>query len=92
MIVRLLKYLNEGNDFSDKAVQLNLGISEFMAQQYKKQLISGGHIKKADGLDCNTACGSCKTPCGYAGSMENQLIMWEITEKGMNVLEKNKMR
>lgn len=92
MIVRLLKYLHEGNDFSDKAVQLNLGLSEFMAQQYKNQLISGNYIKKVDDLNCNTACGSCKTPCAYAGSMENQVIMWEITEKGLNILEKNKMR
>lgn len=92
MIVRLLKYLDEGNDFSDKAVQLNLGLSEFIAQQYKNQLISGDYIRKAEGLDCNTACGSCKTPCAFAGSMENQVIMWEITQKGLNVLEKNKVR
>lgn len=90
MIVRLLNYLDEGNDFSDKAVQLNLGLSEFMAQEYKRQLISGNYIKKVDNLNCNTSCGACKTPCGFAGTMDNQVIMWEITEKGFNVIEKNK--
>lgn len=89
MIVKLLKYLDEGNDFSDKGVQLNLGLSQFMARQYKNQLISGEYIKKVDGLDCNSACASCTTKCGYAGSMENQIIMWEITEKGFNVIKKN---
>lgn len=89
MIVRLLKYLDEGNDFSDKAVQLNLGVSEFMAQHYKEQLIKGEYIKKVEGLNCNSACSSCTSQCSFAGSMDNQLIMWEITDKGLNVIQKN---
>lgn len=89
MIVRLLKYLDEGNDFSDKAVQLNLGLSEFMAKHYKEQLIQGGYIKKVDGLDCNSACASCTSKCGHATSIDIQVIMWEITDKGLNVINKN---
>ncbi len=89
MIVQLLKYLDEGNDFSDKAVQINLGLSGFMAQHYKEELIKGEYIKKVHGLDCNSACASCRSNCGYAGSMENQVIMWEITDKGLNVIKKN---
>lgn len=89
MIVKLLKYLDEGNDFSNKAVQLNLGLSEFMAKQYKEQLINGKYIKKVDGLDCHSACASCTSQCGLAGSMDNQVIMWEITDKGFNVIHKN---
>lgn len=89
MIVKLLKYLDEGNDFSDKAVQLNLGLSEFMAKRYKEQLIQGQYIKKMDGLGCSTSCDSCQTKCAYAGSMDTHLIMWEITDKGLNVIKKN---
>lgn len=90
MIVRLLKYLDAGNDFSDKAVQVNLKLSEFMAQHYKEQLIKGEYIKKVDGLDCNMACASCPSKCGAASTTDNQIIMWEITDKGFNVIEKNK--
>ena len=89
MIVRILKYLDEGNDFSDKAMQVNLGLSEFMVQHYKEQLINRNYIKKATGLDCNLACGSCASQCGLAGSMDSQIIMWEITDKGLKVIEKN---
>ena len=89
MIIRMLKYLNEGNDFSDKAMQLNLELSEFMVQHYKEQLIRGEYIRKVEGLDCHTACGSCTSKCSLAGTMDNQVIMWEITDKGLNVIEKN---
>lgn len=91
MIVKLLDYLNEGNDFSDAAVQRGLGLSEFMAQTYKEQLIRGGYLKKAPGLDCNSACSSCSHKCSAASMTDNNAIMWEITDKGYNVIKKAKV-
>lgn len=88
MIGRLLDYLNKGNDFSDTAVQKNLGLSEFMTQTYKEQLIRGGYLKKVDDLACNVACSSCAHKCHGATLTENKAIIWEITDKGFNVLKK----
>ena len=88
MMAKLLDYLNRGNDFSDAAVQRNLGLSKFMAQTYKEQLINGGYLKKVDALDCNTACSSCSHKCSAANLTDNNAIMWEITDKGFNVLKK----
>lgn len=89
MIVKILDYLDKGNDFSDAAVQRNLGLSEFMAQTYKEQLIRGGYLKKVQELDCNTACSSCAHKCHAANLTDNNAIMWEITDKGFNVLKKS---
>lgn len=89
MIVKLLDYLNKGNDFSDTAVRKNLGLSEFMTQTYKERLINGGYLKRVDDLGCNAACSSCAHKCHEANLTENKAIMWEITEKGYNVLKKS---
>lgn len=90
MMLRLLDYLNNGNDFSDIAVQKNLGFSEFMAQTYKGQLVKGGYLRKVDELACHTACSSCAHKCHAASLTDNKAIMWEITDKGLNVLKKHK--
>jgi len=85
MIRQILDYLNRGNDFSNKAIQRNLGISEFMAESYKNQLIKGGYISKVDDSACEMKkCSSAL--CGGCSSSDIGLIRWELTDKGKKAL------
>jgi hypothetical protein len=89
MILRILDYLNDGKDFSNKAIQRNLGISEFMAESYKNQLVKGGYVRRIEDLPCDPKqcpplCSSCCTPSEFG------FIGWEITEKGKHALRINK--
>ncbi|TCZ78717.1 hypothetical protein E0485_06430 [Paenibacillus albiflavus] len=85
MIRQILDYLHQGNDFSNKAIQRSLGISEFMAENYKNQLIKGGYINKVDDTACETKKCSSKL-CGGCSSSDIGLIHWELTDKGKKAL------
>ena len=86
MIFKILTYVNNGGSFSTSSISKELGINEFMVDKYKEQLIKQGYIKKKE--ECSSeACSRCS--CGCSSKSLNAIIQWEITEKGINLLNKN---
>lgn len=86
MIEKLLKALNEGIDFSNKALSKTLNVSEAVVEDYKNRLILLGYINKIEECDlgnkCSSNCGGCSK------SLMPKTIKWEITEKGKKAIKK----
>ena len=86
MIFKILTYVNNGGSFSTSSISKELCISESIVDMYKEQLIKQGYIKKKE--ECSSEmCSKCS--CGCSSKSLNRIIQWEITEKGVNLLNKN---
>ncbi|SHE33599.1 hypothetical protein [Clostridium fallax] len=88
MIIRILNFINNGGEFSSKAISKELGISEIMAEQLREQLIKQEYIKREEGCKPEM-CSKCN--CGCSNKALNDIIKWELTEKSKNALKKNNL-
>ncbi|MDM0459222.1 FeoC-like transcriptional regulator [Clostridium perfringens] len=86
MLKAILKIMKNSNEFSSSTIAKELNISETMVEIYKEQLEQKGYIKKISLSGCSQEqCSSCG--CGSSKSL-NSISGWEITEKGLLVLQK----
>ncbi|MBO3388082.1 HTH domain-containing protein [Clostridium perfringens] len=88
MLKAILKIMKNSNEFSSSTIAKELNISETMVEIYKEQLEQKGYIKKISLSGCpQDQCSSCGCGCGISKSL-NSISGWEITEKGLLVLQK----
>ncbi|MDZ4993378.1 hypothetical protein GNF80_10425 [Clostridium perfringens] len=86
MLKSILRVMKDSNEFSSSLIAKKLNISEAMVDIYKEQLEQKGYIKRITLSGCSQEqCSSCG--CGCSKSLAS-LSGWEITEKGIMVLEK----
>lgn len=85
MLYKVLEFLHKEGNFSTKAISKELSIPELIIDDLKSRLISMGYIKK---ITCDrTMCEKCT--CGCSTKKLNDKIDWEITEKGIKLLNKS---
>lgn len=88
MLKAILKIMKNSNEFSSSTIAKELNISETMVEIYKEQLEQKGYIRKLPLSGCSQEqCSSCGCGCGSSKSL-NSISGWEITEKGLLVLQK----
>lgn len=88
MLKAILKIMKNSNEFSSSTIAKELNISETMVEIYKEQLEQKGYIRKFSLSGCSQEqCSSCGCGCGSSKSL-NSISGWEITEKGLLVLQK----
>ncbi|EGS9999014.1 hypothetical protein I9Y31_001228 [Clostridium perfringens] len=88
MLKAILKIMKISNEFSSSTIAKELNISETMVEIYKEQLEQKGYIKKISLSGYSQdQCSSCGCGCGSSKSL-NSISGWEITEKGLLVLQK----
>lgn len=90
MLKAILKIMKNSNEFSSSTIAKELNISETMVEIYKEQLEQKGYIRKLSLSGCSQEqCSSCGCGCGCGSSKSlNSISGWEITEKGLLVLQK----
>lgn len=90
MLKAILKIMKISNEFSSSTIAKELNISETMVEIYKEQLEQKGYIRKISLSGCSQEqCSSCGCGCGCGSSKSlNSISGWEITEKGLLVLQK----
>ena len=88
MLKAILKIMKISNEFSSSTIAKELNISETMVEIYKEQIEQKGSIRKISLSGCSQEqCSSCGCGCGSSKSL-NSISGWEITEKGLLVLQK----
>lgn len=81
----ILKVMKESGEFSSANIAKKLNISELMVEMYKEQLEKKGFINKTTISGCSTEkCSNCG--CGCSNNL-SPLSGWEITKKGLNLID-----
>lgn len=87
MILEILTIIYEKRTFSSKLIAEEMGISIELVEEFKKRIQAMNLIKMEEKCE-KDSCNKCS--CGCSSKNLNSMVTWEITEKGMKLLRKNK--